>query len=283
MLNSETSLPIIPAPIQGIRKANSYDLRRQIVSLQNIYFMRKLAGFILTPIFYSCFLLCLCIFHPIQWLSLKLGGYAAHKKSVDILNAFLVACNYTLFNRTTFINNQNLPVGRPIIFVANHQSSFDIPPLIFFLRKFHGKFISKIELAKAGIPSISFNLVHGGAANIDRKDPKQSIAEILQLANNMKTKNWSAFIFPEGTRTRNGKMKPFSVGGIATLLKKNPEALIVPIAIRGSYLMVKYGNFPLRPFTNMSWEVLAPIDTTGLSVEEIVKQAEDLIRAKVEV
>jgi len=191
--------------------------------------MRKLAGFILTPIFYSCFLLCLCIFHPIQWLSLKLGGYAAHKKSVDILNAFLVACNYTLFNRTTFINNQNLPVGRPIIFVANHQSSFDIPPLIFFLRKFHGKFISKIELAKAGIPSISFNLVHGGAANIDRKDPKQSISEILQLANNMKTKNWSAFIFPEGTRTRNGKMKPFSVGGIATLLKKNPDALIVII------------------------------------------------------
>jgi len=251
--------------------------------LYNIYFMRKLAGFILTPIFYGCFLLCLCIFHPIQWLSLKLGGYAAHKKSVDILNGFLVACNYTLFNRTTFINKQNLPLGRPIIFVANHQSSFDIPPLIFFLRKFHGKFISKIELAKAGIPSISFNLVHGGAANIDRKDPKQSISEILKLANNMKTKNWSAFIFPEGTRTRDGKMKSFSVGGIATLLKKNPDALIVPIAIRGSYLMVKYGSFPLRPFTNMSWEVLAPIDTTGLTAEEIVKQAEDLIRSKVEV
>src|SRR3546814_14757295 len=77
------------------------------------------------------------------------------------------------------------------------QSMYDIPPLIFFLRKHHGKFISKIELAK-GIPSISFNLRHGGAANIDRKDPKQSIAEILKLANNMKTKNWSAFIFPEG-------------------------------------------------------------------------------------
>ncbi|HLS94188.1 1-acyl-sn-glycerol-3-phosphate acyltransferase [Sphingobacterium allocomposti] len=244
--------------------------------------MRKLLGFILTPIFYLCFSLSLIVFHPIQWLCLKLGGYRAHKKSVDILNGFLVACNYTLFNRTRFIDNKRLPIGRPIIFVANHQSTFDIPPLIYFLRRFHGKFISKIELAQAGIPSISFNLVHGGAANIDRKDAKQSIAEILKLANNMKMKNWSAFIFPEGTRTKTGKMKPFSVGGIATLLKKNPEALVVPVAIKGSYLMVKYGMFPLRPFTSMSWEVLDPIDTTGLNAEEIVKKAEEVIRVQVE-
>lgn len=244
--------------------------------------MRKLLGFILTPIFYLCFSLSLIVFHPIQWLCLKLGGYRAHKKSVDILNGFLVACNYTLFNRTRFIDNKRLPIGRPIIFVANHQSTFDIPPLIYFLRRFHGKFISKIELAQAGIPSISFNLVHGGAANIDRKDAKQSIAEILKLANNMKMKNWSAFIFPEGTRTKTGKMKPFSVGGIATLLKKNPEALVVPVAIKGSYLMVKYGMFPLRPFTSMSWKVLDPIDTTGLNAEEIVKKAEEVIRVQVE-
>lgn len=235
--------------------------------------MRKLIGFILTPVFYLCFGLSLLIFHPIQWVCLKLGGYSAHKKSVDILNGFLVACNYTLFNRTQFIDNKSIPTGRPVIFVANHQGSFDIPPLIYFLRRFHGKFISKIELATAGIPSISFNLIHGGAANIDRKDPKQSIAEILKLANNMKTKNWSAFIFPEGTRTKTGKMKPFSVGGIATLLKKNPDALVVPIAIQGSYKMVAYGAFPLRPFTSMRWEVLDPIDTTGLNAEEIVKKS----------
>lgn len=248
---------------------------------QFILIMRKLLGFILTPIFYFCFALSLIIFHPIQWLCLKLGGYNAHKKSVDILNGFLVACNYTLFNRTRFIDNRNIPTGKPIIFVANHQSTYDIPPLIYFMRRFHGKFISKLELMTANIPSISFNLKYGGAANIDRKDPKQSIAEILKLANNMKQNNWSAFIFPEGTRTKTGKMKSFSVGGIATLLKKNPEALVVPIAINGSYKMVQWGAFPLRPFTSMSWEVLDPIDTRGLNAEEIVKKAEELIRAKV--
>jgi len=243
--------------------------------------MRKLIGFILTPIFYFCFFLCLIIFHPIQWICLKIGGYKAHKMSVDLLNSLLVACNYVLFNRTQFIDNKKLPIGQTIIFVANHQSTYDIPPLIYFLRRFHGKFISKIELMNARIPSISFNLKHGGAANIDRKDPKQSIAEILNLANNMKNENWSAFIFPEGTRTKTGKMKSFSIGGIATLIKKNPDALVVPIAINGSYKMVQWGNFPLRPFTPMSWEVLEPLDTAGLTIEEIVLLAESVIRSKV--
>lgn len=244
--------------------------------------MKKILGYILTPVFYMCFGLCLIIFHPIQWLSLKLGGYAAHKKSVDILNFLLTYSYYTLGNTIKFIDNKNLPLHTPIIFVANHQSTFDIPPMIYFLRRFHGKFISKIELAKAGIPSISFNLLHGGAANIDRKDPKQSIAEILTLANNMKQRNWSAFIFPEGTRTKTGKMREFSIGGIATIIKKNPNALIVPIAIKGSYEMVKYGAYPLNTFTPLSWEVLEPLNIDGLTMEEIVKLAENKIRDKVE-
>lgn len=243
--------------------------------------MRKFLGYFLTPLFYVCFFLALIIFHPIQWISLKLGGYSLHKKSVDILNFFLVACYYTLLNTVKFIDNKNIPSGHPIIFVANHQSTYDIPPLIYFLRRFHGKFISKIELATARIPSISFNLKHGGAANIDRKDSKQSIAEILKLANNMKQNKWSAFIFPEGTRTKTGKMKPFSVGGIATILKKNPDALVVPIAINGSYHMVEYGAYPLRTCTAMTWEVLDPVDTAGLTPEEIVQVAERAIQAKV--
>lgn len=244
--------------------------------------MKKILGFILTPVFYICFGLCLIIFHPIQWLSLKLGGYSAHKKSVDLLNFFLTYSYYALGNSIKFIDNKNIPLDQPVIFVANHQSTFDIPPMIYFLRRFHGKFISKIELAKAGIPSISFNLKHGGAANIDRKDSKQSIAEILKLANNMKQNNWSAFIFPEGTRTKTGKMKEFSVGGIATLFKKNPNALIVPIAIKGSYEMVKYGAYPLNTLIPMSWTVLDPINTDGLTIEEIVKLAENKIRTQLE-
>ncbi len=217
------------------------------------------------------------MFHPIQWLSLKLGGYSAHKRSVDILNWFLTSTYYVLGNTVSFSNDQNLPTDRSIIFIANHQSMYDIPPLIYFLRKYHAKFISKIELAK-GIPSISFNLKHGGAANIDRKDPKQSISEILKLAKNMKEKSWSAIIFPEGTRSKTGLIKPFAVGGIATILKKVPNALVVPVAINNSWKMVRYGNYPLNTFIHMSWKVLQPIEPAGQAAEEVVLLAEERIK-----
>ena len=47
----------------------------------------------------------------------------------------------------------------------------------------------------------------------------------------MKENNWSTVIFPEGTRSKDGKVKAFQSAGIATILKKCPEALLVPIAV----------------------------------------------------
>jgi 1-acyl-sn-glycerol-3-phosphate acyltransferase len=239
--------------------------------------MRKFLGYILSPIHYLLFALMLCIFHPIQWICFNAFGYKAHKRSVDILNFFLVCTYYALGNTVTFTNKQQLPVGRPIIFLANHQSLYDIPVMIWFLRKYHAKFISKIELAK-GIPSISYNLRHGGAANIDRKDSRQSITEIAKLGTRMKENKWSAMIFPEGTRSKDGTVKTFQVGGVATLLKKCPEALIVPIAINNSWKMVRYGNYPLSTFIRMTWEVLPPIEPEKRPIEEVVTQAENDIR-----
>ena len=239
--------------------------------------LKKLLGYILSPLHYLMFGLFLLIFHPIQWLSLKIGGYAGHKLSVDIMNFFLVGTYYIIGCPVKFKNEYDLPTGRPIIFVANHQSMYDVSPMIWFLRKYHVKFVSKIELTK-GIPSISFNLKHGGAANIDRQDPKQSIAEILKLARRMKENNWSAGIFPEGTRSKDGIMKPFILGGVTTILKKVPHALVVPIAIENSWKLTQYGNYPLSFGENMKLTVLKPIDATGLSPDEVIQQAEKQIR-----
>ncbi len=242
--------------------------------------MRKFFGYILSPIFYLVFGLLLVVFHGIQWLCLKFGGYNAHKWSVDTLNFFLTKSYYLLGNLVRFRNSYQLPTDRPIIFIANHQSMFDIPPLIYYLRKYHAKFISKIELTR-GIPSVSFNLKHGGGANIDRNDSKQAIAEILKLAKNMKAKTWSTVIFPEGTRSRNGVMKSFKEGGIATILKKVPNALVVPIAIQNSWRMQRYGGFPADTFVSLTWDVLAPIEPNDRLPEEIVQEAERAIREKI--
>jgi 1-acyl-sn-glycerol-3-phosphate acyltransferase len=239
--------------------------------------MNKFLGYILTPVYYLFFWFWLGVFHPAQWLAFNIGGYKAHKTIVDWMNFWLVASCYLLGNRVTFTNPYILPLNRPIIFLANHQSMYDIPPLIWFLRKHHAKFISKIELTK-GIPSISYNLKHGGGANIDRKDTKQSIMEIVKLAGRMREKNWSAVIFPEGTRAKDGKLKSFQVGGIATILKKCPDALLVPVAIDNSWRMVQYGFFPLSAMEHITLKVQQPIEPGSGPVEQLVLQAENEIR-----
>ncbi|MDQ8006409.1 MAG: lysophospholipid acyltransferase family protein [Pedobacter sp.] len=242
--------------------------------------MSKLIGYILTPIFYLSFGLFLAIFHPIQWICYKIFGYSAHKWSVDVLNFFLTYSQITLLNGISFKNSQKLPTDRPIIFVANHQSMYDIPSLIWFLRKHHPKFISKIELTK-GIPSISFNLKYGGGANIDRKDSKQSISEIIKLGRRMNENNWSTVIFAEGTRAKDGKMKPFQVGGIATLLKIVPTAIIVPVAIENSWKIVRNGTYPLNALLPLKWTVLTPIERGEKNAEELVLQAENAIKQQI--
>lgn len=241
--------------------------------------MNKFLGYIFSPIFYLFFFLTLVIFQPIQWVCYRLFGYKAHKTSVDILNFFLTYCDIFLGSSITFKNDYNLPVNRPIIFVANHQSMYDIPGLIWFLRKYHVKFISKIELTK-GIPSISYNLKYGGGANIDRKDSKQAISEIIKLGRRMKDNTWSTMIFPEGTRAKDGNMKSFQVGGIATILKIVPNALIVPVAIENSWKLVQYGSYPLSFGERLKWTVLNPIEPEGRNPEVIVLEAENAIRAK---
>ncbi|MCX2478725.1 lysophospholipid acyltransferase family protein [Pedobacter sp. MC2016-15] len=239
--------------------------------------MNKFLGYIFSPVFYIFFLLSLLIFHPVQWICYRLFGYKAHKLSVDYLNFFLTYSHIFLGSSSTFINRQNLPLNQPIIFVANHQSMYDIPGLIWFLRKYHVKFISKIELTK-GIPSISFNLKYGGGANINRKDSKQAISEIIKLGRRMKEKQWSAMIFAEGTRAKDGKLKPFQVGGIATLLKAVPNALIVPVAIENSWKTVQYGMYPLSFGEKIRWTVLEPINPEGRNPEELTLMAETAIR-----
>ncbi|SER12280.1 lysophospholipid acyltransferase family protein [Pedobacter rhizosphaerae] len=239
--------------------------------------MSKFFGYLLSPVFYFFFGLMLVIFHPIQWLCHRFFGYKAHKLSVDILNFFLTYCQLFLFNSISFKNSYNLPTDRPIIFAANHQSMYDIPALIWFLRKHHAKFISKIELTK-GIPSISINLRLGGGANIDRKDNKQAIMEIIKLGRRMKDNNWSTVIFPEGTRAKDGKVKTFQFGGIATLLKSVPNALVVPVAIENSWKIVRFGMFPLSTGNAIKWTVLKPIESEGKTPNEITIEAENEIR-----
>lgn len=237
--------------------------------------MLKLLSYPLTILFFLLFGLVLVIFHPIQWLCLNLIGYDAHKKSVSVLNWFIMRCTNVLGTRYTFRNQQQLPTDRPLIIVTNHQSMYDIPPIIWYMRKYHPKFVSKIELGK-GIPSVSYNLRHGGSALINRKDPKQSIAELQKLGKYIETYNRSAVIFPEGTRSRNGVPKPFRTTGLKVMMKNAPSALIVPISINNSWKLLRYGKFPMGLGSHVTFDVHPPLENSG-NPDELITQIENLI------
>ena len=109
--------------------------------------MKKLISYPFSILYYLFFGLSLLVFHPIQWLTLKIGGYNAHRKSVALLNLCLTKCIFFIGGRVKFNNPNHIPKDKPLIIVANHQSMYDIPPIIWYMRKYHPKFISsKCEL-----------------------------------------------------------------------------------------------------------------------------------------
>ena len=77
-------------------------------------------------------------------------------------------------------------------------------------------------------------------------------------------------------------MKPFQSAGVATILKKCPNALLAPVAIKNSWKAIRYGYFPLNTFINMQVEVLEPIEPEKRPVDELVKEAEERIKKVVE-
>jgi 1-acyl-sn-glycerol-3-phosphate acyltransferase len=238
--------------------------------------MQKIISYPLSFIVLMLILLALVIFHPIQWICLNVFGYQAHKKSVDYLNFILLRIVHLLGTTFVFEGREKIPKGVPIIFVANHQSLYDIIAMIWFLRKFHPKFVSKKELGK-GVPSVSFNLRHGGSVLIDRKDPKQAIPSIKKLSEYIEKHKRSAVIFPEGTRSKNGKPKEFAQSGVKILCKYAPSAYVVPISINNSWKLVKYGSFPYGLGNRITFVVHEAIAVKDYDFDEIVKMTETAV------
>ncbi|POS03092.1 1-acyl-sn-glycerol-3-phosphate acyltransferase [Flavobacterium croceum DSM 17960] len=240
------------------------------------FLMEKIISYPLSVLFYIFFGLSLLIFHPIQWVCFYVFGYQAHKKSVDYLNFCLTKSTNVLGTRYTFKNIDSIPKNVPIIFVANHQSLYDIVGIIWYLRRFHPKFVSKKELGK-GIPSVSFNLNHGGSILIDRKDPKQALPAIKGLGEYIEKNKRSAVIFPEGTRSKTGVPKRFSENGLKILCKYAPSAYVVPITINNSWKMVKFGSFPMGLGNHITYTIHNAMAVSEYKFETLFEKTEQVI------
>lgn len=241
----------------------------------------KLLSYILTPVFYLFFGLFLLLFDPVQRICLNVLGYSAHKNSVDYFNWLVLRSLHLLGTTYSISIPEYLPDNTPVIIASNHQSMWDIPPLIWFLRQLHPKFISKKELGKK-IPTISYNLKYGGSVLIDRNNPKQATSEIEKIGKFIQQYNRAVVIFPEGTRSRTGVPKPFKRKGLLTLIENAPDAWILPVSISNSWKLQRYGMFPIPIGTHFKLKAHPAIKVAGNDPSELIDRVERIVLSEIE-
>lgn len=136
---------------------------------------------------------------------------------------------------------EHLDPRRPYIFMANHQSNMDIPVLVRSLSKFQLRWIAKRELVL--VPIFGWALWGSRHILVARGDPSEARAT-LRKARKKLEEGSSIILFPEGTRSADGKLLPFKRGGF--LLALTSKAPVVPVTLNGSGMVLPRGDWRIR-------------------------------------
>jgi len=177
------------------------------------------------------------------------------------------------FVRVVVDGRQNLRPERSYVLLANHQGNYDILALYGFLgREF--RWVIKQELRK--VPFLGWGCAAIGHIFVDRGDSRRAIAS-LEAAKPLLRGGVSAIFFPEGTRSRDGRLGRFKKGGF--LLAEQLGLEIVPVSISGSYEVLPKGCLFPQPGT-IRVRLHAPVAPgDGSSREEIVERVRSAVAA----
>jgi 1-acyl-sn-glycerol-3-phosphate acyltransferase len=149
---------------------------------------------------------------------------------------------------------------RAVIFMPNHQSNFDPPAACVILPPV--LFISKKEFFR--VPILGRAMALRGCIPIDRKNRAQAMEAIEAGVRSVKAGH-SFLIFPEGTRSANGRLQAFKKG--AFILAMKAGAPIVPISISGSVRVMPKGKFEIHPGV-VRITVHDPVPTEGCTSDD---------------
>jgi 1-acyl-sn-glycerol-3-phosphate acyltransferase len=207
--------------------------------------MKRMINWIFTVPFLIAFGLTLAIFEPIARIA-RMFGLRPMEITMGVMQRVLVWDFRICGTRLKVERSPALKPRTGYLIVSNHQSLFDIPIVGGLLFSNFPKYVSKRELGR-WLPSISFNLTHGGNALIDRGDPEQAKQAIRELGEAAQRRNVAVVIYPEGTRSRDGQLKRFKYGGALELMDAAPDLEVVPAVVDGSWELLRYKAYPI-PF-----------------------------------
>ena len=170
--------------------------------------------------------------------------------------------------------------GKTYVFVANHQSIYDIPCL-FWSIPFQLRIIAKESLGS--FPMLGPHLKRTGHLLVDRKHPDR--AGIFGWASRLTAHGLSLIIFPEGTRSRDGFLGKFKGGSI--MLAMQAGLPLVPISVVGSRHVMKKGELTTKPgrvtvIVHEPVETAAAAEPSVAQVRELADRIREVIRPAVE-
>jgi len=142
------------------------------------------------------------------------------------------------------------------LFAANHQSIYDIP-ILFWTLPLQVRILAKASLGR--FPFLGWHLARTGHVLVDRSNPGP---QIFRQVRRLMQAGVSLMVFPEGTRSVDGRVARFK-GGIF-LMAIEAGLPVVPVAIEGSRFVMRKGRLMTCP-GRVTLRVLEPMPTAGLS------------------
>lgn len=163
------------------------------------------------------------------------------------------------------------------VFVANHQSALDIPVIMAGL-KHYVSFIAKKELFM--IPFFGWGISAMGHIRIDRSNPRKAKLSLDKAVHQLQKNNCSLILFPEGTRSPDGKVMEFKQGSFALALQAGVQ--VVPLSIRDAMIRLPKKSMKIDPGT-IYLHVGDPIDIDPQTTKaDLCKKTHAVIKRTVE-
>lgn len=213
---------------------------------------------------------------PIQLFELileKINMDARNKSSLAIVKWGLKVIGFISGVKLEVNGLDNIPDDQAVLFVGNHISFFDIIVTYPLMKRPTG-YIAKKEIRK--VPFLSWWMYFVNCIFLDRKDPRQGLKSVLEASEKIKN-GTSIFLFPEGTRSKDGKLAQFKDGGFKIATKA--KAPIIPIGIQGTSDILE-NHFPIIKSGKVIVNFGKPVYTSEMSKAE-QKSLPDLVREQV--
>lgn len=168
--------------------------------------------------------------------------------------------------------------GAAYVFMANHASFLDGPMLFVLIPQRVRVILKKSVFA---FPVLGWIMITAGFVSVDRRAGGGGVRSIEKAVRAMKEKRHSFLIFPEGTRSLDGKLGRFRRGGF--FLAVGAGAPIVPVTIQGTFALMPKGRFGANRGT-VRVEFHDPVSVEGYAVrdmDELVNKVRDAIGGQV--